>query len=262
MNQVPFHVTEPVPDVPHMLSQHGPVFRSFLAQDSDSHSYGVEVGGQRFFVKHAVAPDGVASLERAVAFHAAVRHPAIVPLSTTFPTRFGPALVYPWQDGDVLYHPAERGADRDAPGSPHRRFRELPPPEVQGAIAAILDAHVVVAAAGFVAVDLYDGCCLYDFSTQTMHLIDLDEYRPGPFTVEAERLPGSTRFMAPEEFRCGAVIDERTTVFNLGRMISVLTEAVRRPERVDAVIAGATAADRAARYPLVTDLVAAWRASC
>ena len=33
---------------------------------------------------------------------------------------------------------------------------------------------------------------------------------------------GSTRFMAPEEFELGATIDERTTVFTLGRTASVL----------------------------------------
>ena len=50
-----------------------------------------------------------------------------------------------------------------------------------------------------------------------MWLVDLDEYRQGPFTVEVDRLPGSDRYMAPEEWERGATIDERTTVFNLGR---------------------------------------------
>ena len=33
---------------------------------------------------------------------------------------------------------------------------------------------------------------------------------------------GSTRFMAPEEFELGATIDQRTTVFTLGRTAAVL----------------------------------------
>jgi len=31
------------------------------------------------------------------------------------------------------------------------------------ALDAILDAHVAIAAAGWISVDLYDGCFLYDF---------------------------------------------------------------------------------------------------
>ena len=33
---------------------------------------------------------------------------------------------------------------------------------------------------------------------------------------------GSSRFMAPEEFELGTTIDERTTVFTLGRTAAVL----------------------------------------
>ena len=92
------------------------------------------------------------------------------------------------------------------------------------AIDAVIDAHLAVVAAGFVAVDLYDGCFLYDPASTTMRLIDLDEYRPGPFVVDVERLPGSGRYMAPEERTRGATIDERTTVFNLGRSIEQLLD--------------------------------------
>jgi len=58
---------------------------------------------------------------------------------------------------------------------------------VRTAVTAILDAHRAIAAAGFVVVDLSDGSFLWDRATTTMRLIDLDEYRPGPFTVPGER---------------------------------------------------------------------------
>lgn len=74
------------------------------------------------------------------------------------------------------------------------------------------------------AIDVYDGCLLYDFSRLALRLIDLDEYRPGPFVLEDDRLPGSRSYMAPEESRRGATIEERTTVFNLGRMIQHLLD--------------------------------------
>jgi serine/threonine-protein kinase len=83
----------------------------------------------------------------------------------------------------------------------------------------LLDLHVALAAAGWVASDLYDGCLIVDFATGRLHVVDLDSYRRGPSINETGRMFGATRFMAPEEFERGAVIDERTTVFNLGRLI-------------------------------------------
>ena len=55
------------------------------------------------------------------------------------------------------------------------------------------DKLQAIAAAGFVSCDLYDGCFLYDFARSSMRLVDLDEYRPGPFRVGPTRLPGITR---------------------------------------------------------------------
>jgi hypothetical protein len=207
----------------------------------------VEVDGRRWFVKVPVEPRAAASLRRAVAVHAVVRHPAIIPLARTMSSDLGPALVYPWVDGDLLH-----GAD-GALG----RFKTRPLWEVLSAVESIFEAHVVVAAAGFVSVDLYDGCFIYDFDRGRMWVCDLDEYRPGPFRVEGDRLPGSRRFMAPEELQSGAVVNERTTVFHLGRTAAVLLDD-RCPEAADDVVARATAVDPALRHATVAGFVADW----
>ncbi len=158
--------------------------------------------------------------------HRAVQHSAIVPLRHHFQLRDGLALVYPWAQGEVLYHPtAHAHGDRAAPDSPMARFRRLPVPDILRALDEILDAHLAVEQAGLVAVDLYDGCFLYDFESHRMVLCDLDEYRPGPFILEDERLPGARRYMAPEEFVSGSIIDIRTTVFVLGRALRLLLDA-------------------------------------
>ncbi|WP_063734171.1 hypothetical protein [Streptomyces virginiae] len=104
------------------------------------------------------------------------------------------------------------------------RFRAQPLTQISIALDTLLNAHLAVEDAGYVAVE-YDGCMLYDFDQQRMMLCDLDEYRPGPFTLEADRLPGSSRYMAPEEFVRGSLIDIRTTVFNLGRALRLLLDA-------------------------------------
>jgi serine/threonine-protein kinase len=228
----------------------------------------VEVGGERWFVKTARSRMAAESLARAVRFHAAVRHPAIVPLRHWLRAEDRLTLVYPWTEGEVLY-PATvpRTHRRSDPGSPMRRFRHLPVERAEAAVDRIIDAHLAVEDAGFVAVDFYDGCILYDFDAHAVRLCDLDEYRPGPFTVAADRLPGSTRYMAPEEWRRGATIDCRTTVFNLGRTARLLLDGGdlevdwRGSQAQLDVVAHATDPDPQRRYATVRELADAWRSA-
>ena len=223
----------------------------------------MDVDGRRLFVKTAIEARAGPSLRRAVALHRAVAHPAIIPLLGTVTTDEGPALVYPWVDGEVLYRGGGRAARLD-PEGPHARFRSLPVDDFLAALDAVFEAHLALAAAGFVGVDLYDGCLIYDFAARRVHLCDLDEYRAGPFVVDTDRLPGSTRFMAPEERRRGATVDQRTTVFNLGRTARVhldtgdLDGEFRGDPAVRAVLDRATRPLAAERYPTVEDFMSAW----
>jgi serine/threonine-protein kinase len=94
-------------------------------------------------------------------------------------------------------------------------------------------------------------------------LIDLDEYRRGPFTLAADRLPGSRSYMAPEEFERGAMIGERTTVFSLGRMIHHLRDSPsgwRGSAQQAHVVRQATEPDPDQRYGTVAELQRAWKA--
>ncbi|MFF3610343.1 serine/threonine protein kinase [Streptomyces sp. NPDC002580] len=258
-----------VPAVETYLARVGEVFRVFGEQDSGCVSYGVRLlDGARWFVKEAVNERGRRSLDRGWAFHRTVRHTAIVPQVHRIAVPGGGAVVMPWRAGEVLYHATGGGPrDRTGPGSPMARFRSLPVAEVLGAFDRILDAHLTVEAAGHVAVDFYDGSLLHDFTAGTVHLIDLDEYRPGPFVLDGERLPGSRRFMAPEEFVRGAVIDTRTTVFTLGRAARLLLDAGdeerawRGTARQLAVVERATFPAPDDRFADVHRFAAAWRAA-
>ncbi|SIR97479.1 hypothetical protein [Micromonospora avicenniae] len=164
-------------------------FTVFDDQDSGCLSYGVEDAGRRWFVKKATSVQARLSLVRAAHFHTAVQHPAIIRPARVLDRPDGPVLVYPWHDGTVLNQATRHDSNRAALA----RFQQLPLPEVEAAVTTILDAHVAVTAAGYVALDLYDGCFLYDFDSRRLWLVDLDEYRPGPFTLDADRLPGSRR---------------------------------------------------------------------
>ncbi|MEU4678451.1 serine/threonine protein kinase [Micromonospora sp. NPDC023737] len=236
-------------------------FTVFTDQDSGCLSYGVEDAGRRWFVKRATTVQARPSLVRAAQFHTAVQHPAIIRPARVLKRPDGLVLVYPWHDGAVLNQATKHGSNR----ATLTRFQQLPLPEVEAAVTTILDAHVAVTAAGYVAVDLYDGCFLYNFDSRRMWLIDLDEYRPGPFTLDAERLPGSRRYMAPEEFVRGAVIDQRTTVYTLGRTITHLLDSPHgwRGSQAQRRLANhATRPTPEDRHPDVVKLLAEWRATC
>jgi serine/threonine-protein kinase len=261
------HIDIPVEDY---LAEIGEVFATIRGHDSGNTSYGVAVGEQRWFVKHADQPEAVSILESAVRFHSAVQHSAIIPLTGFFRTPTGLAVVHPWQDGEVLNDPRAPGAvPREDGGSTYARFRALPLDQLLAALGAIFDAHLEVARRGFVPVDFYDGSVIYDFDRRAIHLCDLDLYCPGPYRLDRDRQYGSTRFMAPEEFERGALIDERTTVFTLGRTAFVFlsrgeqgeTDFERwRGERAQYEVAlHAVAPSREDRYPAVAAFVHAWR---
>lgn len=139
-------------------------FVVFDEQDSGCLSWGVEREGERWFVKTATNPMARASLSRAVALHSAVRHEVLVGPEHVMDGLDGITLVYPWRPGRVLNHATVGGSDRNALKS----FQRLPLEQVQRAVDQILNAHVAIAAAGWVAGDLYDGCFLYDEVSERM----------------------------------------------------------------------------------------------
>jgi serine/threonine-protein kinase len=255
-------------DVELYLNQVGEVFRAFREQDSGCVSFGVLAAGRRWFVKHSSDLRAIAGLERARALHAAVQHPALPALHHSFRTSDGLALVLDWVPGELLrkYVRFPRGEHRCDPTCPHARFRSLPLPRVLDILDTVYDVHLLLAERGYVASDFYDGCIVYDFEGAQTYLCDFDEYRLGPFVLQAERNFGSHRFMAPEEFRRGAVIDQVTNVFTLGRTAVILLGDDTRPQTawrgtraMRRVVDRATDPDRARRHPSVRAFVEDWR---
>lgn len=237
--------------------------------DSSTTILGIETDAGRFVVKHAADEEPVEVLKSAVRFHGAVSHPAIAPVVHNITTSDGYAIVMRWAPGEVLVDAFDPDVpDPDDPRSPYRRFRSLPVREIADAVRRLIDAHVAVSVAGFVAVDLYDGCVIYDFDSDELSLIDLDMYCPGPYVLAADRQYGSRAFMAPEEWQRGATIDERTTVFTLGRFALVLLgcerhtppdrAAFRGNDRLFDIAMRACAVEPAERFQSVVELHRLW----
>lgn len=251
----------------------GEIFTIFDQQDSGNVSYGVKVNGQRYFVKTAGDPADpkpyldhagrVVLLRNAVRLAESCDHHTLCRLYNVIESPVGPLLVYEWVTGELLGVPSAQRAD---PASAYQRFRRLPADEIVSVLDQVYDLHCVLAALGWVACDLYDGCLLYNFSEKTVRVIDLDTYHQGPFTNTMGRMFGSSRFMAPEEFELGALIDQQTTVFTLGRMAAnflgdgTLTRAdFHSTDSLYAVILRACSTARAQRFPNVAAFVEAWK---
>lgn len=258
---------------PAYLPRIGEVFATFDQQDSGNVSYGVRVAGDRFFVKTIGAPEVPAHLDadersallrNAAVLATRVEHPALPVFERLIESPQGPVLVYRWADGELVHVAHDSRGD---PGSVFQRFRRLPPAELEAAFDVLYDLHDVLAADGWVACDLYDGCLIYDFATSSLTVIDLDTYHRGPFTNTMGRMFGATQFMAPEELTLGARIDERTTVFTLARLaLAFLSEGTTDAgpfrgslARLD-VLTRATAVAPADRFPTVAAFTATWRA--
>ena len=249
------------------LNEVGTIFAVFddSTQDSGNVSYGVEVGSARYFVKTAGRPDDskpylnhsdrVALLRNAVRVAESCDHPALPTLHRVIESPTGPLLVYDWLEGELVRPALDR-------------IRSLPASAVIRLLDTVYELHAQLARSGWIAVDFYDGCLIYDFDRETLGVVDLDCYRDAPSMNERGRMFGSSRFMAPEEHQTGAAIDARTTVFNLGRTAAVLLSdgsleraAFRGSDAQHEVMLCACRPDRGERYGSIAEFYSAWSAA-
>ena len=247
---------------PDFLASIGNVFARFDRQDSGNISFGVETEEGRYFVKTAGPPGGgglpLAHKDRVGLLHNAERlarevpHPALTRFERSIPSAWGPMLVYGWVEGEHLHARRER---REDPDTAWQRFLALPTSERLAVVRTLIDLHVELASKNWVTGDFYDGCLIYNFPNKSIHVFDLDSYRQGSYRNNMGRMFGSTRFMAPEEFELGRAIDERTTVFALGRTIAILLADL---PTVRDVVARACEPSPTSRYATVAALAASF----
>lgn len=265
---------------PHDLSwlrAYGRVFAVFDRQDSGNIAFGVEGPEGRRFIKYAGAPTlrcsddparAVARLRAAAQPYRDLRHPHLIHLRQEGAVGAGYALVFDWVAGESLYAhwDAQAHPNYPHPQSPRERYRSLPLRKRLDGIGTLLEVHMAVERAGYVAIDLYDGSLIYDFDTDTMMLCDIDFYAPAPVTNTMGRMWGSSRFMSPEEFTLGAAVDAVSNVFTLGAMAFAFLGGGRDRDRalweagdaLYAVMLRAVSPERTERYPSVAALAEAF----
>lgn len=250
------------------LRAYGRVFAIFDDQDSGNICFGVEHEGERLFVKFAGAPtdrcpgsprEAVANLRAAPPLYQALAHDALVRFVRAEEVGGGFAMLFDWCPGV--------GVGRMYPAS-HKRFMALDAGERLSAFHQVLAFFEHVALRGYVAIDIYDGSLLYDFETRRVTICDIDCFRRSPCVNDRGRMPGSSRFMSPEEFTLGAPLDEITNVYTLGAMAFALLSAFDRSrgawplgDALYAVARRAVSSSRADRHPSVACFASDWRSA-
>ncbi|AZK45088.1 serine/threonine protein kinase [Paenibacillus lentus] len=261
------------------LDSMGEIIAVFDQQDSGNISFGIkQEDGQKTFVKYAGAEtvnyqgdvkEAIFRLQQAMTVYEDLMHPSLVKLVTHFATKDGYAAVFEWFDGENLhphwsFPPPAKYTD---PDSPYYQYRQLSIEQRLSALDVIFSFHAAVEQRGYVAVDFYDGSIMYDFKLRSTRVCDIDLYRKGPFINTMGRMWGSSRFMSPEEFEKGAVIDGITNVFNMGAAAFALLggELDRSLAKWEAgpelyeVALKAVEPERQRRYSSVAEFNMAWK---
>ncbi len=210
------------------LASLGTPFESFLSQDSGNRSYSFAAPeGPRWVKVLNCATTPIPNVRDVIEFYNGL-HSRMIPRGWRLvELSDGLVMEHEWAPGTVLRSPCE---DRDNPDSTFQRFLNLPIPKRLSVYDEILDLFCEIEEQDVIIEDFYDGCVLYDFDADRASVCDLDHIHRGPYLLTKERQFGSSTFMAPEEFRRGAVIDHRTNVFTMGATGFVLLNDNRRRE--------------------------------
>ena len=250
------------------LGRYGRPFCVFDGQTSGNISFGmqseqygkllVKFAGAQTINSHYAPEKAVQMLKNAAPMYDILRHPALVRLAGHGEVAGGYAMIFRWSEGENLY-------DRKAKD----RLRHQPLIARLQMLDRVFDFHLHCAQKGFVSVGFYDGNLLCDFLTGGITICDIDLYRPSPAVNDVGRMPGSARFLSPEEYDLGAPIDSLTMQYTMGALAFdfLSRDGSRYEDQWTAdpllfeIATRATHPDRAQRYAGMGAFLASWRAA-
>ncbi|MGV3463702.1 MAG: serine/threonine protein kinase [Heyndrickxia sp.] len=247
------------------LSSYGTVFQVFDKQDSGCICFGIKNQEKKLFVKFAGAKpvrfrgnseDAITGLQAACKVYEDLKHKHLVSMIKGETVGKGYAIVFEWTEADCM------GKQYDS----RHKFYELPIEERIHIFEDILAFHQFVLEKGYVAIDFYDGSIMYDFPNKKKIICDIDAYSKIPYINSMGRMWGSSRFMSPEEFEKGAVIDEVTNVYVMGATaFALLGDAAdktiqnwKADKALFEVAKKAVSQERTHRYQSIKEFTAAW----
>lgn len=248
------------------LGRYGRPFCVFDEQTSGNIAFGMQSEKYgKLLVKFAgaetinsrYAPEiAVQQLKSAAPLYDILRHPALVSLAGHGEVAGGYALIFRWTEGENLY--SRKVKDR---------LRHQPQIVKLQALDRVFDFHLHCAQKGFVSMDFYDGSLMVDFATGRIAICDIDLYRQQPAVNDIGRMPGSARYLSPEEYELGAPLDSITMQYTMGALAfdflsrdgSRYADQWTSDPRLFDIATRATHPDRAQRYPGMGAFLSAWR---
>lgn len=197
------------------LSEYGKVYTVFDKQDSGYLCFGVQNKNKKLFLKMAGAAtirssvsieEAITRLKLTVPIYEDLSHPNLIEMIEHKELKEGFLTVFEWFEGDCM------GKQYDS----FDKFIGLPLGEKFSIYKEILIFHLHANKCGYIAIDFYDGCIMYNFKTQKTMICDVELYSKKPVMNTMGRMWGSSWYMSPEEFQLGAQIDERSNIFLMG----------------------------------------------
>lgn len=213
------------------ILRYGSPFQVIDETGSGCICFGVEKQGVKYFLKIAgadtvsaeVSPaESIAMLQQALPLYERISHPNLIRLVSHHPFEKYYVSIFDWADGECLFDHWNFDAYEQNPSliSPADRFKSLPVSKKLKTAEVLFSFLEAVSKSGYVAVDFYDGSLIYNFPTDTTTICDIDLFRKKPARNDiGENFYGTKRLKAPEEYRLGANLDERTNVYTLGAML-------------------------------------------
>lgn len=278
------------------LKKYGTAFCAIDETGSGCICIGMQKASNKYFCKIAgvetieaeVSPqESVKILKNSVQLYKDLQHPNLTKIIEHYEYGDMYIVVFNWVDGECLFDHwnFDKYSKKPSLKSPATKFKELPVKAKLDSVEILFSFLVTVSYADYVAVDFYDGSIMYDFSTNTTTICDIDFFMKKPVVNNiGQEWFGTKRLKSPEEYIMGARIDEDTNVFTLGALIFGFfgdfskTDIAKRYEKNEFfpcspdkwqlnkdsyfVALKAIDTDRQKRFKTISELHSAWKAAC
>lgn len=247
------------------IGKYGKVFKVFDDQDSGNICFGTEKDGHKYFIKFAGAPtkeyngtarEAIERLKSTLPIYENLKHKNLIEFVSAEEIGGGFAMVFKWAEGDC--------AGRQYPDA-HRKFTALTNEAKLKVFSDMLAFLAHVNSQEYVAIDFYDGSIIYDHESGKTTICDIDLFQKQPYINDMGRMWGSAKFMSPEEFERGAVIDEITNVYTAGAFAFALFGRYERDfekwslsKSLYDVAAKAVSDDRGERQQSIKQFIEEW----
>ena len=193
-----------------------------IGMEDAERKYFCKIAGVNTVEAEVSQKESVEILKEAVHLYYDLAHPNLIKIIEEYDYDQFYVVVFEWASGECLFdHWNFETYQRDTTiKSPKEKFKELPVGKKLKAVEVLFSFLQNVNQKGYVAVDFYDGSIMYDFSTDTITICDIDFFKKAP-VVNDKGIEwfGTKRLKAPEEYIEGCAIDEQTNIFTLGALI-------------------------------------------